>query len=47
MCNPVMLWEEKKENFDNISEFVEVLDILFSVGKITMDEKRGVLEYAD
>ena len=47
MCNPVMLWEEKKENFDNISEFVEVLDILFSVGKITMDEKRGVLEYVD
>ncbi|WP_288801541.1 ABC-three component system middle component 7 [uncultured Fibrobacter sp.] len=47
LCNPVMLWEKKKEDFDNICEFMEVLDILYSLGKVKMGEKRGVLEYVD
>ncbi len=42
-----MLWEKKKEDFDNICEFMEVLDILYSLGKVKMGEKRGVLEYVD
>lgn len=47
LCNPVMLWKKKKESFDNICEFIETLDVLFSLGKIKLDEKKGVLEYVD
>ena len=39
------LLELRLRKFSDIGEFVLALDVLFALGRIEIDEKRGVLRY--
>ena len=38
-----ILYKKIKSKVDDIGEFMEVLDCLYALGKIEMDEKKGVI----
>lgn len=42
---PEKLYLKTSKNFENVSEFVEVLDCLFILGKIEVQEESGVLHF--
>lgn len=41
------LYNKTKSKFEDIAEFVEVLDCLFALNKINIDEAIGVLYYVE
>lgn len=41
----IKLYEATKSSFDSASDFVETLDSLFFLGKITFNEKSEVISY--
>ena len=44
---PNNLYKRVKGQFEDIGEYLEVLDCLYALGKIELDEKRGVIHYVD
>jgi len=40
------LIDMKLRKFSDIGEFVLALDVLFALGRLDIDEKRGVIRYA-
>ena len=39
------LYNKTKNDFENIEEFISVLDCLYALGKIKLDEKNGEIFY--
>jgi archaellum component FlaC len=42
-----MLYEAVKDNVDDVGDFLEILDSLYALGRISLDEERGLLIYAN
>lgn len=43
--SPSELYKKVKSKVDDIGEFMEILDCLYALGKIELDERKGVLRY--
>lgn len=43
--SPSQLYKKTKSKFQNLAEFLEVLDCLFLLGKIVLLEEKEVLHY--
>ncbi len=41
------LLDMKLRKFSDIGEFVLALDVLFALGRIDLDEKRGIIHYVN
>jgi len=44
---PNNLYKRLSSKFDDMGEFFEVMDCLYALGKIELDERRGVIHYVD
>lgn len=40
-----LLYRKLKSKVDDIGEFMEIMDCLYALGKIELDEKKGVIRY--
>ena len=40
-------YKRVKGQLEDIGEYLEVVDCLYALGKIELDEKRGVIHYVD
>lgn len=40
-----LLYKKVKSKFEDIGEFMEVMDCLYALGKIELDVKKGVIRY--
>jgi hypothetical protein len=40
------LYRNKNNYFIDMSDFIDVLDLLFVLGKIVLDEEKGVIKHA-
>ena len=43
--SPRQLYEELKQKFEDVNEYIEALDVLFSLGRVKYDDTLGVLFY--
>lgn len=43
---PGELYKKVKNKVDDVAEFLDILDCLYALGKIVIDDERGVLHYA-
>lgn len=44
---PVFLYKKVKSQFEDIGEFLETMDCLYALGKIELEESRGIIHYVD
>ena len=44
---PSVLYKKVKSQVEDVGEFVDILDCLYALGKIELDEERGVLRYVN
>lgn len=44
-CLVNLLYNKTKINFEDIEEFINVLDCLYALGKISLDERSGEIIY--
>lgn len=42
----IELYQAEKRIFLDLSDFIDVLDLLFVLGKVVLDEDSGVIKYA-
>ncbi|MDO5296753.1 MAG: hypothetical protein Q4F00_08980 [bacterium] len=42
---PLALYGKVKSRLGDVGEFVEILDCLFALGKVELDEESGALRY--
>lgn len=42
----IELYQAEKRMFLDLSDFIDVLDLLFVLGKVVLDEENGVIKYA-
>ena len=42
----IELYQAEKRMFLDLSDFIDVLDLLFVLGKVVLDEDNGVIKYA-
>ena len=45
--SPLALYGKVKSQVDAVGEFMEILDCLFALGKVELDEESGALRYVD
>ena len=43
--SPRQLYEELKQKFEDVNEYIEALDVLFSLGRVKYDDTLGELFY--
>ena len=43
--SPRQLYEELKQKFEDVNEYIEALDVLFSLGRVKYDDTLGELYY--
>lgn len=43
--SPRQLYEEQKQKFEDVNEYIEALDVLFSLGRVKYDDTLGELYY--
>lgn len=44
---PIELYNKLRTNFEDINQFIVVLNVLFVLGKIKLDDKAGILSYVN
>lgn len=45
VITPLALFNAVKKELPDVSTFIDVLDCLYAIGKISLDEDRGILKY--
>ncbi len=45
--SPLALYGKVKSQLGDVGELVEILDCLFALGKVELDEESGALRYVD
>jgi hypothetical protein len=45
--SPKKLFDETRRHFSNIGEYISTLDCLYALGKLQLDEDKGVLRYVE
>lgn len=43
--SPRQLYEEQKQKFEDVNEYIEALDVLFSLGRVKYDDTLGEMYY--
>lgn len=43
--SPRQLYEGQKQKFEDVNEYIEALDVLFSLGRVKYDDTLGELYY--